>query len=353
MDRYAGPQSGDMRPKGGGKHNLAELGHEAFNFFPDFGDTLYGTFGIVHRNAVNPRIDLRKIDPAISSEAESLDGVLVIFVAPYDGETRIVGWYRDGTVHRRAVPYPQGVRDRIQQYFAGQGINDSTFNVYRLEAKSSSAVLLPANSRKSGPRVPHGSGGMGQSNVCYAYTNGVLKTSPWIQKALDFVIGYHGLNLLTDSEAQAEAASFLAQEEAAGFQSNAEIRRIVEKYAMDRAKEKLRGFGFGKFHDTHTQKCYDYTCERDGGLYYVEVKGTQGPGASVILTKNEVEHWKEHQKHSIAVVVYNVRLDAKGESFLPSEGTARVLFPWILELASLEPIQYNWTVSERPELPGA
>ena len=39
--------------------------------------------------------------------------------------------------------------------------------------------------------------------------------------------------------AEAEAASFSAQERGAGFQSNTEIQRLVEKYAMNLAEIKL------------------------------------------------------------------------------------------------------------------
>jgi len=96
-------------------------------------------------------------------------------------------------------------------------------------------------------------------------------------------------------EGEAEAESFGAQERAAGFQSNPEIRGVVEKYAMAKAEESLRRRGFTDFTDTSKRKCYDYTCGRGGILYYVEVKGTQGSGESVILTKNEVKHWKENR----------------------------------------------------------
>lgn len=136
-----------------------------------------------------------------------------------------------------------------------------------------------------------------------------------------------------------------------GFQSNPEIRRVVEKYAMDRAKEKLSRLGFSKFSDTSSQRCYDYTCERGGDLYYVEVKGTQGPRASVTLTKNEVEHGQKYQQRSIAVVVHDVKVAADSGSFRVSGGASRVCLPWILESTALEPIQYKWTVSVCPEPP--
>ncbi len=149
------------------------------------------------------------------------------------------------------------------------------------------------------------------------------------------------------SEAKAEAESFDAQEREAGFQSNPKIRRVVEDYAMALAKEELSSaeFKFSNFNNTSGQKCYDYTCERSGSLYYVEVKGTQGAGTSVILTKNEVEHWKQHQQHSIAVIVHDIKLLPEGNSFHPSGGVSRVCLPWVLESAALTPIQYKWSVS--------
>jgi hypothetical protein len=150
-------------------------------------------------------------------------------------------------------------------------------------------------------------------------------------------------------EAEAEAESFYAQERTAGFQPDSEIRTVVEEYAMKGAKEKLSGpeFGFSDFKDTSKAECYDYTCRRDGRLHYVEVKGTQGSGASVILTKNEVEHWKKHPKNSIAVIVHDVKVGLEGGACRASGGTSCVCLPWVLEPAALEPIQYTWSVPGR------
>jgi hypothetical protein len=153
------------------------------------------------------------------------------------------------------------------------------------------------------------------------------------------------------NEYEAEAESFDAQERAAGFQSNPEIRRAVEQYAMKRAKEKLPRLGFSDFDDTSRYRCFDYTCRRGGDLYYVEVKGTQGSGASVILTKNEIEHARKHQQHSIFVIVHGVNIVSTGGSSQASGGTSRVYLPWILESGVLEPIQYKWTLPALSELP--
>lgn len=145
-----------------------------------------------------------------------------------------------------------------------------------------------------------------------------------------------------EDEADAEAASFDAQERNAGFQSNTAIRLAVEKWAMDKAKMKLSVLGFSNFEDTSKRECYDYTCEQDGHLYYVEVKGTQGNGASVILTGNEIKHGKAHHPYSIAVIVHSVVVDSDGRA---SGGVPCVYLPWILESAVLTPIQYKWTIS--------
>lgn len=344
MISYSGPREGDERPLGGGKHNVNRLGHEAFNFFPDFGGTLYGTVGIMTEH-----IDLLNIDPTLARDSKSVDGVLVVFVAPYDGGQRIVGWYRNATVYRTSVPYPREVEDRIQEHFDSKGMSNNSFRNYRLKAKiSDGAVLLPVGRREQ-DLIPSGHRGeMGQFNVCYAYKNRVRKTSPWIQRAIDFIDDYHGPNLLNSKpEAEAEAESFDAQERAAGFQPDSKIRVVIEEYAMKRAKKKLSGLGFNNFVNTSRRKCYDYTCERDGILYYVEVKGTQGSGASVILTKNEIEHGQKYQQHSIAVIVHHIRVNKRSAS----KGTTHVCLPWILEGSALEPILYNWTVSRCPELP--
>ena len=148
------------------------------------------------------------------------------------------------------------------------------------------------------------------------------------------------------SRSGTEDDSFDIQERAAGFQSNPEIRLIIELHAMARAKKELEKKGYRNFADTSANRPYDYKCKKDGKHYFVEVKGTQGPGASVILTRNEVDHWKKHQNESIAVIVHGVKLNHAGESLGASGGTARVCFPWKLE--QVEPIQYKWTVSGCP-----
>jgi hypothetical protein len=120
---------------------------------------------------------------------------------------------------------------------------------------------------------------------------------------------------------------------------------------MDVAKTELSSLGFSAFDNTARRTCYDYTCTRNGGLYYVEVKGTRGSGASVILTKGEVDHWNEHRQNSIAVIVHHVTVGSEAGVPRATGGIPWACLPWILESTALKPIQYEWAVSGRLEHP--
>jgi hypothetical protein len=146
---------------------------------------------------------------------------------------------------------------------------------------------LPTHERiKTEPIPANVKGGFGESNVRYVYTkNGVRTNSPWMSRAVAFVEQYAKDNLLNDPEAEnvSEDVVTIAEEQAAGFQSNPAIRREVEQYAMRQARKELERRGYANFTNTALYKCYDYTCMKMGTLFYVEVKGTQTQGLSVQL----------------------------------------------------------------------
>ena len=147
-------------------------------------------------------------------------------------------------------------------------------------------------------------------------------------------------------EADAEADSFDAQERAAGFQPNTEIRQLVEKHAMKLAEEELRSMSFKNFQDTSDHECYDLICKQGRSLYFVEVKGTQGSGVAVIMTANEVEHARRYPAQSIAVVVHHIKVMQINGALKATGGKVRVCLPWVIEPKSLKPLQYKWTVSK-------
>jgi hypothetical protein len=334
MTYYVGPQPGDERPEGGGGHNEKNIGHEVFNF-SEFGGRLYG-----FARAKRGRINLARIDPDVSV-GEKLDDVLVVFVA----RQRIVGWYRDATVYATTRPnFPASVKTEMLRRLKQSGTKGFKVGGYRFEATvEGGATLLPTYERTE--EIPGNvKGGFGQSNVCYLYLNsGKSKGSSWMRKATEYVLSYDKANLLTEPNAEvtSEEASTAAQEQAAGFQSDPRIRKAVEQHAMKEAQKALEKKGYRQFVNTSATKSYDFTCRRHGKMFFVEVKGTQTTGNSVILTKNEVKHVKSNPDNCILVIVHSVKMTTENTA---TAGTSIVTEKWDLTQGELTATQYLWTV---------
>lgn len=160
------------------------------------------------------------------------------------------------------------------------------------------------------PTIPRTEkGGFGEYNACYLYKNGKRKYASRIKQTTLFVRTYKGTNLLfeckngtysIEDNGSVEEAILIAQERKAGFQSNAKIRDAVEIHAMERAKSELELRGYRDLKNTSKLESYDYTCHKNGKLFYVEVKGTRTTGDVVILTKNEVAHANKNLDNSMS-----------------------------------------------------
>jgi hypothetical protein len=277
MTYYAGPQTGDEKPVGGGENNKKNIGHEIFNF-TNFGGRLYGFV-----STPKGHISFERIEPT-SGQQDRLDDVLVVFVA----RQRIVGWYLGATVHRTGVKFPSPVATEIRKRLKKAGTKNFKLEKYRFETPVEDAVLLPTHERAH--EVPGAvKGGFGQSNLCYVYeSSGKRKSAAWMSEAVTYVLNYGKANLLTNPNADNESdeAATMSQEQAAGFQSDPAIRKAVEQFAMTEAHAVLVGKGYKNLRDTSKFKPYDYTCERDGKKFFVEVKGTQTSGKTLVLTSS-------------------------------------------------------------------
>lgn len=252
----------------------------------------------------------------------------------------MVGWYRGATVYAATNPtLPISVTKETACRLKQSGTRRFKFGGYRFEAAVENATLLPTYERKH--EVPGNvKGGFGQSNVCYPYRNsGKSKRSAWMDKAIKYVLSYSRTNLLNaaHAEANSEEAATVAQEQAAGFQSDLQIRKVIEQHAMKEARKMLEKRGYSQFIDTSASKAYDYTCRKPGKTFFVEVKGTQTSGKSVILTKNEVEHVKANPGACILVVVHSVKMAGKKVS---KTGTADITEKWQLTDGELIAAQY-------------
>ncbi|CAC9618430.1 hypothetical protein [uncultured Gammaproteobacteria bacterium] len=156
---------GDI-PQGGGSSDKEgnPPPHERFNF-KDRDGVIKGF--VQSGNKLTRSMNLSKIDSAAPNDVESIESVLVIFVA----KGCIVGYYKDATVYR-------SIQDK-KHYDQGD------FKAYNIEVESQRAVLLSEESRTY--EIPRGKGGMGQSNVCYIYDDQGLKKNEWIKQAINYV----------------------------------------------------------------------------------------------------------------------------------------------------------------------
>jgi Domain of unknown function (DUF3883) len=352
MVYYAGPVEGDERPRGGGGYNARNLGHEVFNFAQfkhrQFKNRLYGF--IQPSNRKKKAINLQRIDPTIPANADRAEGVLIIFVTRYKEGQKIIGWYRNATVFRTRVPLPTTIQREINERLLQTKVKYSSFTDYTVDAPVSDAKLLPTSERLKAITIPgHVPGSFGQSNVCYVYEQGERKNAPWMEKAIEFVQSYAKEDLLKrpDAETGSEELAIIAQEQAAGFQSNVLIRLAIEEYAMQMARRVLQKNDYKRIIDTASIECYDYTCDKNGERYYVEVKGTQTKGGSIILTHGEADHAIANASNSILVLIHSVKVSRTGhKQFRVSKGEVIMHQSWKVRRRDLEPIQYTWKVPQ-------
>lgn len=334
MKRYKGQQSDDEKPIGGGYYNKNELGHELFNFLR-IGGRLLGYFQPQMqppaRRKLHPStVNLERIESGFTGE--TLKGVLVVFVArhPRLGGQRIVGWFRNATLHRHSRESTAKARNCF---------------AYRVETVAGNEVLIPEARRSF--VIPGGKHGFGQTNVCYVLDShgNPKKDADWIESALEYVSGYQQEDAAErpESETDPDIADLVEStiERSAGFQSNPRIRRAVEQYAMNWALKRLQQLGL-KPVDTHKTKPYDFLCKTAGADLYVEVKGTQDSGRSISLTPNEVKHARQH-KNSALFIVHSVMVKGRKN---PSVSRGREIFlpQWDISQGTLEPRGYVFSL---------
>lgn len=158
MESYRGLTAADQIVGGGSYVKEKGIGHEVCNFNEHRGVC----YGYVQPPRSKARFDLGQIniDRINGKGMDSVGGVLVIWTARRpEGDTVVVGWYKDATVHR------------FFQKFKGPSIchKKNKLRGYRIEAKKSDVTLLPIDERTC--TIPRKiKGGMGQSNIWFADT---------------------------------------------------------------------------------------------------------------------------------------------------------------------------------------
>jgi hypothetical protein len=117
-------------------------------------------------------------------------------------------------------------------------------------------------------------------------------------------------------------------------------RRAVELFAMERAKKHYSELGCDVV-DVSDGEAYDLLCRKAGQSIRVEVKGTQGPAATILLLASEVASAREAR--SALFIVHSIVLEEKGGDFVARHGTTRILDPWEIESdGKLVPQSYSY-----------
>lgn len=324
MNFYRGIVPGDPELIGGGAYNETEIGSEVLNFAAHEGRM----YGFVQGIRSHP-LTIERIHEAADGK-DRIARTLVIFVSrrPHQRGQVVIGWYQNASVYREAHSDPR-------RQFRSQ-------RVFNITARRKDALLLPTKERWEA--VPGGAGAFGQSNVCYPLDrDGRPKKAAWMSKAIEYVRGYAGPNLVDEPEveiqnqaaAQAEAVDAAGQGQ--GFASTPAERRAIEDHAMARALAHFKK-RYSVVDNVSKQKgVLDLRCGSNGKTtIHVEVKGTTTAGESVILTRREVERARAGK--AALFVLHSVRL--KGEK--ATGGVERVIYKWDIGKGRLTPLNFQY-----------
>jgi hypothetical protein len=279
MKKYRGPSPDDtLLAKNFGYFKQdptnKAVGHEQWNFLGKSGQV----YGYVPRSA---GINISKLGAARNQD--TITGVLVVFVArdPAAKELKVVGWYKNATVARKAV---------FQRSFGQTKIEAP------IAAQESDAYVLPVAKRAlSIPTSKRELGGVGQSPIWYAEQHPEL-----VQQ----------VQTLVEENSKRDRGSKKATRPP--HNTDPKTRLAVEKVAMDWA---LRYFDDAK--DVSREcKGWDVEAITDSEEIYIEVKGISGASVSFELTPNEYNKMILHkERYLLFVVTKALTNQAKAQTF--------------------------------------
>lgn len=125
-----------------------------------------------------------------------------------------------------------------------------------------------------------------------------------------------------------------------GWQPDGQRRRRVEDYAQIVLTQYYRDRGW-KVQDTRIGNPYDAVAVKGPELLYLEAKGTEGDGATVLVTPGEVRHARTHRGQCVLGVVDGIRMDPDG-AVDETSGNLRI-YEWDPDRGLLEATGYEWT----------
>ena len=335
MKFYQGPIPGDEKPIGGGSYNTDAVGHETYNFV-NIGGNLYGYFQPHMKEPYE--INLSRIEQGYSGD--KIDNVLIVWFAtnPIDKGQVVIGWYNNATVFR-SIQSPSALPQR----------NNYNYNII---AKKKDCVLLPISNRKF--PVGHNikgtkEGNPGQANAFYLLDgkgkpkNIKKPNNAWIENVIEYVTTYDGLKISSkEDEIQEEATTAGYSSGGQGFQSDVETRLMIESHAMTICENHYLSNGY-EVKNVSANHSYDFLIKKNGKSRFVEVKGTQTGGETIILTKNEVELSRMQGDNMLLFIVHSIIMNKKNVK--KGSGVVSIIDPWRVNDDKLTPISYMYTLS--------
>lgn len=142
------------------------------------------------------------------------------------------------------------------------------------------------------------------------------------------------------SVAQIDAGLFASTGQ--GFGLTAKERKAVEDRAMHLASKELKALGFTKINNTSSKRPFDYEAHLNGKKHLIEVKGTTGNAASIILTRNELDAQRGAWPHNVLIVVDRIGLDRSDPTPVASGGNVRSLLGWQINEQDLKALAYQY-----------
>lgn len=126
-----------------------------------------------------------------------------------------------------------------------------------------------------------------------------------------------------------------------GFGLTARERKCVEERAMKVATTFLRKRGY-QVEDVSARNPFDLRAKRGRRELKIEVKGTTGHGAEILLTKNEVELHRLCHPANMLIVVHSIGLKRHKSNPTATGGEIRKKSPWKIDDANLAPIAFSY-----------
>lgn len=126
---------------------------------------------------------------------------------------------------------------------------------------------------------------------------------------------------------------------------NPELRKKIEDAAQIRLENHYRAQGW-EVDDVRHDGPFDAIAKKGDEVRYLEAKGTQSKGSTVIVTNGEVNHAREHPGECVIGILSGLRFTDEGE--IDDQDATFVVREWNPRDEDLQAIDYRWDSTSTP-----